>query len=215
VVFDNIKKSLVFMLPTNGGEAAVILLAVFAGLTLPVTPGQILWVNMVTAVTLALALAFEAAEPGVMERPPRRPDAPILTRRLGARIAYVSLLLVAVTFAVFEWSRARGLSLDAARTAAVNMLVVGEMVYLFNVRRFTASGLTLETFTGNRVALGVCALLVLLQLAFTYAPPLQGLFATSGLDAISWGGILALGVLKFLAVELEKAWWRQRGVRSL
>jgi magnesium-transporting ATPase (P-type) len=74
VVFDNIKKALLFILPTNGGEAGVILLAVFAGLTLPVTAGQVLWVNMVTAVTLALALAFEPAEPGVMRRPPRRPS---------------------------------------------------------------------------------------------------------------------------------------------
>ncbi len=138
VAFDNIKKSLLFMLPTNGGQAGVILLAVFAGLALPITASQILWVNMVTAVTLALALAFEPAEPGVMQRPPRRPSEPLITRELAARIAYVTLLMVTVTFTVFEWELARGSSLKTARTAAVNMLVVGELAYLFSVRYFHA-----------------------------------------------------------------------------
>jgi len=137
VVLDNIKKSLLFMLPTNGGEAGVILLAVFAGIALPVTAGQILWVNMITAVTLALALAFEPAEPGVMQRPPRSPKEPLITRVLAMRIAYVSFLMIAVTFAVFEWELMRGNSIEVARTAAVNMLVIGELVYLFNVRFFT------------------------------------------------------------------------------
>src|SRR5690606_1795248 len=102
VVFDNIKKSLLFMLPTNGGEAGVILLAIFAGLALPVTAGQILWVNTVTAITLALALAFEPGEHGVMSYAPRPADEPLITRVLAMRILYVSLLMIAVTFLVFE-----------------------------------------------------------------------------------------------------------------
>ncbi|MHB8950167.1 MAG: cation-translocating P-type ATPase, partial [Rhodoferax sp.] len=152
VIFDNIKKSLLFILPTNGGQAGVILLAVFAGVALPVTAGQILWVNMVTAVTLALALAFELAEPGVMQRPPRPPSEPLVTRILAFRIAYVSLLMIGVTFTVFEWELARGSSLEMARTAAVNMLVFGELVYLFNVRHFTASAFTRDILTANPVA---------------------------------------------------------------
>ncbi|MBE0473434.1 cation-transporting P-type ATPase [Rhodoferax sp.] len=205
VVFDNIKKSLLFMLPTNGGEAGVILLAVFGGLALPVTAGQILWINMVTAVTLALALAFEPAEPGVMARAPRRPSEPLITPVLGFRVAYVSLLMVAVTFGVFEWELARGGSLELARTAAVNMLVVGELVYLFNVRHFTSSAFARGILTDNPVALWMSALLIGLQLLFTYAPPFQHLFQTVALDAVSWAVILGLGGLKFLAVEAEKA----------
>jgi len=215
VVFDNIKKSLLFILPTNGGEAGVILLAVFAGLTLPVTAGQVLWVNMVTAVTLALALAFEPPEAGVMRRPPRPPGEPLVTRVLAFRIAYVSLLMVAVTMAVFEWDLARGSSVEHARTAAVNMLVVGELVYLFNVRHFTASAFTRDILTGNPVALWMGVLLVGLQLAFTYAPPLQALFQTTALDAMAWAVILGLGVLKFLAVEAEKAVLRRLGVTRM
>lgn len=215
VVFDNIKKSLLFILPTNGGEAGVILLAVFAGLALPVTAGQILWVNMITAVTLSLALAFEPAEPGVMRRPPRRPSESLITRVLAARIAYVSLLMIAVTFAVFEWELARGSSIEVARTASVNMLVVGELVYLFNVRHFTAHAFTWDTLTGNPVALWVSMLLLGFQLLFTYAPPMQQVFQTAALDVASWLVILALGLGKFLAVEAEKAVLRHLHVRSM
>ena len=215
VVFDNIKKSLLFILPTNIGEAGVILLAVFAGLALPVTAGQILWVNMVTAVTLSLALAFEPAEPGVMRRPPRRPSEPLITRVLAARILYVSLLMIAVTFAVFEWELARGSRIEVARTAAVNMLVFGELVYLFNVRHFTAHAFTRDIFTGNPVAFWVSVLLVGFQLLFTYAPPMQQVFHTAPLDGASWLLILALGLAKFLAVEAEKAVLRRLRVRSM
>lgn len=208
VVFDNIKKSLLFILPTNGGQAGVILLAIFAGLALPVTAGQILWVNMVTAITLAMALAFEPAEAGVMHHPPRSPKQPLITKALAIRILYVSILMILVTFVVFEWELARGNSIETARTAAVNMLVVGELVYLFNVRHFTASAFNLETITGNRVALLVSAILIVLQLAFTYATPMQQIFHSTSLDMLSWAFIVGLGLLKFVAVEVEKAIWR-------
>lgn len=215
VVFDNIKKSLLFILPTSCGEAGVILLAVFAGIPMPVTAGQILWVNMITAVTLSLALAFEPAEPGVMSRPPRKPTEPLITRVLGARVAYVSALMVLVTFAVFEWELAQGSSLEVARTAAVNMLVLGELVYLFNVRHFTASAFSWKILTDNPIALWMGALLIGFQLLMTYAPPMQTLFQTAALSVGSWLVILGLGLLKFLAVELEKAIWRHFNVRSM
>lgn len=215
VVFDNIKKALLHILPTNGGEAGVILVAVFGGLTLPITAGQILWINMVTAVTLALALAFEPAEPGVMERPPRSPQEPLITRLLAWRIAYVSMLLVAATFAVFEWELARASSLEVARTAAVNMLVFGELVYLFNVRYFTASAFCRNILTGNPMALWMSVVLIGLQLLLTYAPPLQRLFQTGALDATAWLMIVTLALLLFLAVEAQKALLRHFKVRSM
>ncbi len=130
-------RALLFILTTSGGEAGVILIAVFAGLTLPVTAGQVLWVNLVTAATLALA--FELAEADVMRRPPRLPSEPLVTRLQGLRIAWVSALMMAVTFAAFQWALSRGSSTGTARTAAVNMLVGSGLVYLFTVRRFTAS----------------------------------------------------------------------------
>ncbi len=208
VVLDNIKKALLFMLPTNGGEAGVILLAVFAGIALPVTAGQILWINMITAVTLALAIAFEPAEAGIMQRKPRPPTEPLITKVLMMRIVYVSVLMIAVAFGIFEWELARGNSIDLARTSAVNMLVMGELVYLFNVRYFTASSLRTNIFTGNKVTLWVSMALIGFQLLFTYAPPMQQLFASVALDWVSWAMIITLALLKFLAVEVEKAVWR-------
>ena len=213
-VFDNIKKSLVFILPTNGGEGGVILLAVFAGLTLPVTAGQILWVNLVTTVALALALAFEPAEPGVMERPPRPPSQPIVTGLMLGRILFVTLLMMMATFAVFVWQQAHG-SLEEARTAAVNMLVFAEMVYLFNTRRFTASGLSADSLHGNPVAFASAAALIALQMLFTYTPPMQQLFHSAPLGAEAWGMILGFSVCIFLAVEVEKWLLRRLGVRYM
>ena len=215
VVFDNIKKALLFMLPTNGGEAGVILIALFAGLALPVTAGQILWVNMVTAVTLALGIAFELAEPNIMKRSPRSPKEPLITKLLAIRIIYVSMLMIAVTFAIFEWELARGNSIALARTSAVNMLVVGELVYLFNVRYFTASGFHWHVLTGNRVALGAGVLLLLFQMVFTYTSGMQQFFGSESLDGMSWLAIGVLGLFKFVAVEMEKAFWRNHNVHAI
>ena len=215
VVYDNIKKSLLFILPTNGGEAGLILTALALGWTMPVTVAQILWVNMVTAVTLALALAFEPAEPGVMDQRPRPPKEPLITRPLAIRIAYVSVLMALIALVGFEWELIRGSSIEVARTTAVNVLVVGELLYLFNVRHFTTSALNLEVLTGNRVAMWVAGILVVLQLLFTYAPPLQQVFDSAPLGWTSWAVILGLAVAKFFAVELEKAFWRSRGVVRL
>ena len=214
-VFDNIKKSLLFILPTNGGEAGVILLAVFAGLAMPISAGQILWVNLVTSVTLALALAFEKAEPGIMRRPPRPPAEPLITRLLLARIVYVSLLMIAVTFFIYEWELARGHDIDTARTAVVNMLVLGELVYLFNVRHFTAHAFARDTLYGNPAAFWASVILIGLQLLLTYAPPLQAMFHTAPLDLLSWAMIMLLALAKFLAVEAEKWLLRRVGVRHM
>jgi magnesium-transporting ATPase (P-type) len=214
-IFDNIKKSLLFILPTNGGEAGVVLLAVFLGLALPVTAAQILWINMVTTVTLAIALAFEPPEPGLMERPPRPPAEPLITPLLLMRIGYVSLLMVGMAFAVFEWQLARGAPLEAARTATVNMLVLGELVYLFNSRHFVASSWGRDALTGNRVASWIALLLLAMQLLFTYAAPLQSLFKTSALDATAWAVVIALALAKFALVEVEKALLRRLGVQRM
>jgi magnesium-transporting ATPase (P-type) len=215
VVLDNIKKSLIFILPTNGGQAGVILLAIFAGVAMPITAGQILWVNMITAVTLALAIAFEQAELGVMQRPPRLPSEPLITKVLAARIVFVSVLIVLVTFVTFEWALSRGHSLEFARTAAVNMLVMGEMAYLFNVRYFTQSSIALKTFVENRIALLVCVVMLSLQGLFTYAPWMQAVFNTEALNLSSWLFIAVLAVLMFFVIELEKAILRKQQVKTI
>jgi magnesium-transporting ATPase (P-type) len=209
-VYDNIRKSILFILPTNGAEALVVVAAVLLGRMLPITPAQILWVNMITAVTLALSLAFEPAEHNVMQRPPRRPEEPLLSALLVERILLVSVLMVIGTFGLFIWAREQGVSLELARTLAVNTLVVGEAFYLFNTRYLTASSFKAETLTGNRYAVIATVVVLLFQLLFTYAPPMQTLFATEGLDALHWLQIFAVGLAVFLLVEVEKAWLRRR-----
>jgi magnesium-transporting ATPase (P-type) len=214
-VFDNIKKSLLFIIPTNGGEAGLILAAVFAGLAMPITAGQILWVNMVTSITLDMALAFEPGEPGLMQRPPRPAKEPLITRLMFMRLLYISLLMMGACFLVYHWELGRASSLETARTAVVNMLVLSEVFYLFNVRHFTASALTWRTFQGNAVAVWMAVITLVLQLLFTYAPPLQAMFGTAPLDASAWLLIVGLASAKFLIVEGEKGVLRRLGVRRM
>jgi magnesium-transporting ATPase (P-type) len=206
-VFDNLVKFITWTLPTNIGEGLVILVAVFAGLTLPITPVQILWINMTTAVLLGLMLAFEGKEPGIMERPPRRPDAPVLTRALGFRIGLVSLMLLLSAFGLFEWALLHGKSLETARTVAVNMFVFGELFYLFNCRSLRYSMFVLGVFSNRWLVLGV-SVMVLLQVLFTYSPAMNHLFGTAPMDMTEWAWVLSGGLAIYMVVGAEK--WLRR-----
>jgi calcium-translocating P-type ATPase len=203
-VYDNLKKSILFILPTNGGEALTIIAAIMSGRLLPITAVQILWVNMITAVTLALTLAFEKAEQNVMERPPRNPSEPLLSGFLIWRIAFVSLILVIGTFGLFIWEREQGSSIELARTVAVNTLVMFEIFYLFNARHLFAPSLTREGLLGNRYALYAVGMLALMQLAFTYTTPMQVLFGTTAIGMMAWIRIVAIASTVLILVELEK-----------
>ena len=203
-VYDNLRKAIAYILPTNIGQAAMVFCAVLFGLTMPITPAQILWVNMVTAVTLALALAFERAEADIMARPPRDPAEPLLNGLLAWRIVFVGFLLVAGGMGLFMWESARGASLEAARTSAVNALLVGEVFYLFNVRNLYGSVLNRAGFLGNRYVLLAIGLLIACQALFTYLPAMQRLFGTVGLGPGEWSRILVFGLALLFAVELEK-----------
>ncbi len=211
-VYDNLKKSILFILPTNGGQALIILAAIILGFQqLPLTPVQILWVNMVTAVTLALSLAFEPPEHDVMQRPPRDAHKPILTPHLLWRVLFVSLILMSGTFALFVWDMAQGSSIEHARTVAVNTLVVFEIFYLFNSRYITASIFSWQGFTGNRYVLMAIGVLIVLQLGFTYLPPLQTLFGTTAIGLEQWLPILFVSCSVLFLVELEKYIVRRTG----
>lgn len=203
-VYDNLKKSIAFILPTNVGQAGIVFFAIIFGMTLPITPAQILWVNMITAVTLALALAFEKPERNIMRRMPRAPADPLLSRFLMWRVVFVGLLLVVGGMLFFLWELERGSSLEVARTAAVNALLIGELFYLFNVRSFTEPVLNREGITGNPYVLGAIALLLLAQALFTYLPAMQLLFGTAGLDVVTWLRIIGFGIIVLVVVELEK-----------
>ena len=214
-VYDNIKKAILYVLPTSVGEALAIMVAIILGISLPITPVQILWVNMVTAVTLAMALAFEPAEEKVMCRPPRDPVAPILSRHLVWRIIFVSLILVAGTFGLYYFHMIQGTSLEYARTVAVNTLVMFEVFYLFNARYIVASSFTWAGLTGNRHILVAIAVLMVFQLLFTYAPQAQQIFGTTSIDIGTWGLIILVAFSVFILVEFEKALLRKKGLLDL
>ena len=178
-VYDNLKKAILFILPTNGGEALIILAAILFGFhQLPLTPVQILWVNMVTAVTLALSLAFEPPEQNVMRRPPRNTNEPMLTSHLVWRIVFVSIILMSGTFGLFLWEIEQGANIEHARTVAVNTLVVFEIFYLFAVRYLRSGSITLEGFKGTPAVLIGVGSIIVAQIAFTYLPVMQFLFDT-------------------------------------
>jgi len=204
-VYGNLKKAIIFILPTNAAQAGMVLIAILLGLTLPITPVQILWVNMVSAVTLALALAFEHPEPEAMRQPPRNPNEPLLTRFMLWRIVFVTVFLVAGSLGLFLWELERGVPLEVARTAAINALVMGEIFYLFNCRRLTAPVVGWSGFVGNRAVLIAIAILIVLQGLLTYLPVLQTLFATAALDLAAWGRIFLFGLIVYSVVEIEKA----------
>jgi magnesium-transporting ATPase (P-type) len=205
IVYDNLVKVVGWALPTNGGQAMAIVAAVLLGVTMPMTPAQILWVNMVTGVTLGLVFAFDPAEPGVMERPPRDPRAPLLSGLLVWRTALVSALFCVAVFAVFFWALKRGEELEHAQTFAVNTMVGLEIAYLFSVRLRHSAPFDFRDIRLTRTLLIGIAAVIVLQILFTYLPPLEFLYDTRPIDWPDMGvaALAAIGLIVIL--ELEKA----------
>lgn len=210
-VYDNLRKTLLFIMPTNGGQAFTLVAAIALGMVLPILPVQILWVNMVTAVTLALALAFEPAEENVMRRPPRDPRAPIFPPYFLWRTVLVTIFLTAGTLGMFHWEQMQGASIEAARTAAVTTLVMFEAVYLLNSRKLLDPCWPHRMLTGNRYIPLMIALVMLLQMLYIYAPFMQTLFHSEPLTASAWLRIVAIALSVYVLVELEK--WLARIVK--
>ncbi|MGP1358172.1 HAD-IC family P-type ATPase, partial [Roseicyclus sp.] len=212
-VYDNLKKAILFLLPVNGGESLALIAALLLGLTLPITPVQILWVNMVSSVVLAMALAFEGAEPDIMRRPPRPADEPILSRFVLWRVVFVSLLFCVGIFGMFTLAQARGATLEEARTVAVNTLVVMEIFYLFSVRFLNTTSLSFGAVVGTKPVLVAIGAVTALQLAFTYAPFMEAFFDTRPLSLAEGLMVLAVGPVLLLVLEVEKRFTRPRGAQ--
>lgn len=203
-VYDNLKKVISWTLPTNAGEALTIVIALLMGLTLPVTPAQILWVNLITAVTLAIALAFEPTEKNTMLRPPRSRNAPLLNGALLWHIIYVSMLFLCGVFGSYYYAIDRGYSIELARTIALNTLVVMEIFHLFFIRNIYSTSLTWRAVRGTKVVWCVVVIITIAQFAMTYLPPLQAVFSTEPVSVFDGILIFGIGVTLFLLVELEK-----------
>ncbi|ALM82886.1 HAD-IC family P-type ATPase [Bordetella sp. N] len=203
-VYDNIEKAMLFMLPTNVAQGAVIAAAIIFGFALPITAPQVLWVNMITSVALGLVISFEPHEDDVMQRPPRAVERPILSRFGIWRVLFVGAALLVYTLLTFFAMQAQGASEAMARTAAVNAITLGQVFYLLNSRHLIHSSLNLRAHQGNPLLWYGILAVVVLQLLFTYAPPFQAIFSTESLPLSVWAKLLVGAVLFFLVVEAEK-----------
>ena len=203
-VWDNLKKVISWTLPTNAGESMVIVLALLLGLSLPVTAVQILWINLITAITLGLALAFEPTETGTMARPPRARHAPILSGDLVWHVILVATLFLAAIFGVFTYAIDRGHPLPLAQTMAMNTLVVLEIFHLFFIRNIHSTSLTWAAARGTRVVWTVVLLITAAQFAVTYLPPLQAVLGTAPVPLSDGLLIVGIGAAFFALIEIEK-----------
>jgi magnesium-transporting ATPase (P-type) len=216
LVYDNLIKALAFVLPTNLG-LAIILVAAVAFFPIvggePMRPVQILWINLVAAVALALPLGFEAMEPDLMQRPPRRPDAPVLSPFVIARTVLVALLMAAGALGLFlveytAMARAGGRAYAEAQTEAVTTVIFFQIFYLLNCRSLKDSMLRMGLRSNPWIYVGIAAVL-LLQLAFVYAPFMHAVFGSAPLSLVSWAEAAAVGALIMPIIGVEK-WWRRR-----
>ena len=203
-VYDNLKKIISWTLPTNAGEAMTIVVALLFGMTLPITPVQILWVNLITAVTLGIALAFEPTEENTMRRPPRPRDQPLLSGELIWHIVFVSMLFLGGVYGIYYYAIDRGYSVELARSLAVNALVVMEIFHLFFIRNIYGTSLTWQAVRGTRVIWSVVIVITALQFAITYLPPLQTVFGTASIPLLDGVLVFAIGVALFAVIETEK-----------
>ena len=203
-VYDNIKKVISWTLPTNAGEATTIIVALLFGMTLPITPIQILWVNLITAITLGLALAFEPTEANTMNRPPRPRSEALLTGELGWHIVLVSALFLCGVFGIYAYAADRGYSLELARTMALNTLVVMEIFHLFFIRNVYGTSLTWKAVRATKVVWATVTGITAAQFAITYLPPLQAIFTTEAVPFLDGVLIVGVGVALFAIIETEK-----------
>jgi magnesium-transporting ATPase (P-type) len=228
-VYDNLVKSLAFLLPTNLALALLFFVAVLffpfdaasATLLLPIRPTQLLWVNLIAAVALALPLAFEAKERDVMLRPPRPPGEPILSPFVVRRTAIVALLVTAGTVALFlfVWRRdlrlgvAGDVALSVAQTMAVTAIISFQTFYLVLCRSLRGTVAEIGFFSNPAVIPGICAVL-LLHAVFVYAPFMQRLFGSHALTAEELAGAAAVGATILPVVGIEKWLARRREARA-
>jgi magnesium-transporting ATPase (P-type) len=203
-IYDNLKKAILFILPTSVAEALMIVVAIFTGNILPITPVQILWVNMVTEITLSLTLAFESPERNVMIRNPRKANEPLLSGFLVWRVLYVSVIMVGGTYGLFLWEQNQSSSIPVARTVVINTLVMFEMFYVFNSRFLLASVANRQGLFGNWLIWVAVVVLSIAQLSLTYWSPMQELFDTERINLQSWKHIITVAASLFVLVEIEK-----------
>jgi magnesium-transporting ATPase (P-type) len=201
-IYDNIKKSILFLLPTSFAEGLIIAFTIIMQKEMPLQPTQLLWINMVSAITIQFAFIFEPAESGIMDRTPRKSSNRFLNRRDIIQIAYVSVLIAIVALLSHEWFLSQGVNKNVAATLMINIIVMCKIFYLFNVR--SSSPAISKDFFTNKKAFVIIGIMLMLQLLLTYVPFMHVLFYTESISFIGWLIAIGAGILILTITEIDK-----------
>ncbi|GMR70073.1 HAD-IC family P-type ATPase [Aerococcus viridans] len=201
-IYDNIKKSILFLLPTSFAEGLIIAFTIMMQKELPLQATQLLWINMVSAITIQFAFIFEPAEPGIMNRKPRKTGNKLMSRHDVWQMAYVSVLMAVTSLIAHDWLLAQGVSEAVASTVMVNTVVMSKIFYLFNIRT-SESAFSKASFT-NPMAFLIIGVMIILQLLLTYVPFMQGAFSTESISMVGWLIAIGAGIIVLLVTELDK-----------
>lgn len=201
-IYDNIKKSILFLLPTSFAEGLIIAFTILTQKEMPLQPTQLLWINMVSAITIQFAFIFEPAEKGIMHRKPRKNGNRLLNNHDIWQMAYVSVLMALINIISYEWLLAEGVSQAVASTMMINVVVLSKIFYLFNIR--TSQPVISKSFFSNPKAFVIILIMIILQLILTYVPFMQSLFYTSGMSIIPWGISIASSIVILIITEIDK-----------
>lgn len=201
-VYDNIKKTIKFLLPTSIAEGLIVLVSILLNNPLPLQPVQLLWINMVSAITISFAFVFEPAEQDIMKKNPRQKCDSIIKLYDVFRILYVAVLIAGLALIVNYILTGVGVSQNVISTVTLNIIVFGKIFYLFNIR--TDKRALSKNFFTNKAAFLVVGILLVLQMLITYVPYMQVVFKTGALEIYEWIYPLCCGFIIFTIVEIEK-----------
>lgn len=201
-IYDNIKKSIVFLLPTSFAEGLIIAFTILMQKEMPLQPTQLLWINMVSAITIQFSFIFEPAEEGIMNRKPRKTGNRLLNTRDIWQMAYVSVLMALISIVSYEWLLTQGVSQAVASTMMINIVVLSKIFYLFNIR--TSQLVISKSFFSNPKAFLIILIMIILQLILTYVPFMQSVFYTEDMSLLAWGISIASGVVILVITEIDK-----------
>jgi len=201
-IFDNIKKSILYLLPISFSEGLIVAYAILTKQEIPLQPSQLLWINMVSAITIQFALIFEPAEEGIMNRPPRKTGSKLMNRHDIFQMTYVAILIAAVSLIIDIYLNNLGVGEVISSTTMVNTLIIGKIFYLFNIRT-PKLALSKELFSNSKVFVFV-GLMMILQFILTYVPFMQNIFYTGSIGLHEWGLAVMAGAVVLVVTEIDK-----------
>lgn len=201
-IYDNIKKSILFLLPTSFAEGLIIAFTILMQKEMPLQPTQLLWINMVSAITIQFAFIFEPAEAGLMKRKPRKTGSSLLNKQDMWQMMYVSVLMAVISIVAYEWLLNQGVAQNVASTMMVNIVVLSKIFYLFNIR--TSQPVLSASFFTNPKAFWIIGIMLVLQLLLTYVPFMQAAFHTANMSLTGWAIALVSGFIILVITEIDK-----------